>query len=121
MIVVALIAILARVALPTYSKYVVKSRARASTADLSGLALSLENTYQLTLAYPTYAAGTVATTTLFPAWSPTQTAYFGYTLTSAPTGYTLTATGSGTASGCNLTLTNAGAKTATSTCGFTTW
>ncbi len=121
MVTVALIAILARLALPVYSQYVLKSRARAATADLAGLALSLENNYQLQLAYPVNAAGTAATTTLFPAWAPTQTAYFSYSLTSTTTSYTLKATGTGTALSCDMTLSNTGVKTATSKCGFTTW
>ncbi|WP_444718795.1 type IV pilin protein [Paucibacter hankyongi] len=121
MIALAVTAILAAVALPSYSSYVNKSRAKGASADLAALALNLENQYQLQLKYTVYAAGTVANNTLFTAWSPTQSSFFSYTLVSTASSYTLTATGKDKLSGCNLTLDNLNTRTASSSCGFTTW
>ena len=121
MIAVALVGILTALALPSYQSYMLKARAKDASADLAALALNMENRYQLQLAYPVYAAGTVATSTLFPAWAPTQAASFSYTLVSTATSYTLTASGTGGATGCNLSLDQANSRTASSACGFTTW
>lgn len=46
MIVVAIVAILAAIALPSYERYVKKSRARGASADLVALSLTLENRFQ---------------------------------------------------------------------------
>ncbi|MCV2348505.1 hypothetical protein LNV06_01825 [Paucibacter sp. Y2R2-4] len=81
----------------------------------------MENNFQLQLKYPVNAAGTVASNTNFKAWSPAQSAYFNYTLVSTASSYTLTATGKDKLSGCNLTLDNLNTRTASSSCGFTTW
>lgn len=121
MIAVVVLGILAAIAIPSYTSYVNKSRAKSGSADLAALALNMENRYQLQLSYPVNAAGTVATTTMFPAWAPTQSAYFNYTLVSTATSYTLTATGKGSLASCVLTLNNSNTRTATNACGFTTW
>jgi len=121
MIAVAVLAIISALALPSYQSYVNKSRAKSASADLAALALNMENRYQLQLVYPVNAAGTAATTTMFPAWAPTQAAYFTYTLVSTTSSYTLTATGKSSLSGCNLTLNNSNTRSASSSCGFTTW
>lgn len=118
---VAVIAILAAVALPSYTGYIKKSRAKSASADLAALALNMENRYQLQLSYPVYAANTVASNSVFSAWSPTQASYFAYTMVSTASSYTLTATGKGGSAGCNLTLNNLNTRTASSACGFTTW
>ncbi|MCV2355820.1 hypothetical protein LNV09_16885 [Paucibacter sp. B2R-40] len=98
-----------------------KSRAKSASADLAALALNMENRYQLQLTYPVYAANTAATTTIFSAWSPTQASYFNYTMVSTASSYTLTATGKGSSAGCTITLDNLNARTASSSCGFTSW
>ncbi|MFY7863823.1 type IV pilin protein [Roseateles sp.] len=121
MVALAVAGILAAIALPSYSSYVNKSRARGASADLSALALNMENSFQLQLKYPVNPAVTVASNTNFKAWSPTQSAHFNYTLVSTASSYTLTATGKDKLSGCNLTLDNLNARTASSSCGFTTW
>jgi type IV pilus assembly protein PilE len=121
MVAVAVIAILAAIALPSYANYIKKSRAKNASADLVALSLNLENQYQLHLVYPVNADGTAATTTLFSGWAPTQSDYFSYTMSSTTTTYTLTASGSGSLSGCNLTLDQKNQRTVTSACGFTSW
>lgn len=113
--------VLAAVALPAYSGFVKKSRARDAGADLAALALNMENVFQLQLAYPVSAADTVASTATFTAWSPTQASHFNYTLVSTANSYTLTATGKSSLDGCTMTLNQANARTATAACGFTTW
>ena len=123
MVAIVIIAILAAVAMPSYSFFITSGKAKDASADLTALALNFENTYQLQLQYPVNAAGTAATTTLFSGWSPTAASSFSYTVSSSSSSYTLTATGktgSGL-SGCVLTLDNSNARTATSQCGFTSW
>lgn len=121
MVAAIIVAILAGLALPAYTKYVNKSRAKSASADLAALALNMENRYQLQLSYPVYAANTAATNAIFSAWSPTQASHFSYTMASTASTYTLTATGQGSSAGCTLSLSHLNARTATSACGFTTW
>lgn len=91
MIVVALVAILAAVAMPMYSQYMAKSQARAASADLVALSLVLENRFQKTLTYPSYANVLIPPTIKaredddnltadFSAWVPTQGTVFDYTV-----------------------------------------
>ena len=136
MIVVAILGILAAIAYPAYQSYVTKSRALAAASDLVGMALALENTFQKTLAYPTYANETTipalpasrANSTGandFSAWAPSQSTYFNYKVTSTATTFTVKAAGKGSGSGmssnCTLTLTNNNVRAAASACGFTSW
>lgn len=121
MITLVVAGVLAAVAMPAYSGFVKKSRARDAGADLAALALNMENSFQLQLAYPVNAANTVASTSNFSAWSPTQASHFNYTLASTATSYTLTATGKSSLDGCVMTLNQANTRSASSACGFTTW
>lgn len=135
MVAVAIVAILARIALPSYKNYVTKSRAQAATSDLVGMALAMENDFQKTLAYPAYASTTIpalpasrsSATGLndFSAWSPAQSAYFSYAVSSSVSAFTVTATGNGSTmtSSCVLSLTNDNVRSAPAdnSCGFTSW
>ena len=123
MVAVAIVAILAAIAMPSYNYFITSSEAKNASADLTALALNFENTYQLQLQYPVYTTGTIATTALFSGWNPTAASYFSYTVSSSSSSYTLTATGKTGSSlnGCILTLDNSNARTATSQCGFTSW
>jgi len=119
LIVTAIVGILAAVALPSYQRYVMKSRAKAATADLVTLSLMVESRFQRTLAYPTGGtADTAATMTAFTGWDASQKVFFKYTYGFAAGDYTLTATGLGTTA-CTLTLTGSGVRNATgANCGF---
>ena len=116
MVAVAIVAILAAIAMPSYNYFITSSEAKNASSDLTALALNFENTYQLQLQYPVYTTGTTATTALFSGWNPTAASYFSYTVSSSSSSYTLTATGKTGSSlnGCILTLDNSNARTATS-------
>lgn len=89
MIVVAVVAILAALAMPAYNQYIAKSQARAASADLVALSLVMENRFQKTLTYPSYANVLIPPTIKarendtnltadFSAWVPTQGGIFDY-------------------------------------------
>ncbi len=122
LVAMALVAILAAIALPTYQTFVTKSRARSASADLMSLSTDLENTFQRTLAYPTLTTTTTANTAAATiAWSPAEDDFFTYTVVSSATAYTLTATGTGNLNGCNLSLTQSNTRTISSDCGMSSW
>ncbi len=108
MIVVAIIGILAAIALPSYDSYARRSRARTAVVDLMTLSVALENGFQRTLSYPSSnLVGTANVAEAFPAWSPSQGAFFNFSV--LPSGnprnaYTLSAAGTGSMTGCDLTL-----------------
>ena len=116
MIVVAIVAILAAIALPSYERYVKKSRARGASADLVALSLTLENRYQKSLEYPVQTNLNPVGNANFTAWNPAQGSYFTYSLTSTKTTYALTATARDTGWTCTLTLDEKNARNAASTC-----
>ena len=65
MIAVAVIAILAAIAWPSYANYVLRSKVRLAQGDLAALVANVENHRQRTLAYPA-ASGTAQ----FRGWVP---------------------------------------------------
>lgn len=141
MITVAIIAILAAIALPSYGNYIKKSRANNAASDLVTLSLMMENAYQKTLAYPatTITTGTTQTQTYISTntginWIPAESNNFDYKVTApstvsggtTATTYTLTAIGkTGTQNaGCTLSLTQANVRTISggAACGgMTSW
>lgn len=123
MIVVAIVAILAAIAMPSYTRFITKSQARAASADLVTLSLVLENRFQKNLAYPTYSNATIAPkhadrtppmTDDFSAWIPVQGDLFDYKITSTNSSYSLTAARKSGA--CTLTLDDRNVRNAASTC-----
>jgi type IV pilus assembly protein PilE len=130
LVVIAITAILAAIAVPSYSSYITKSRAKGASADLVALALVYEADFQTALAYPVFAANTPIPglpanrtgneATYFPSWVAAENSYYTYELSSSATTYSLTATDGGN---CTLTLDYQGARTATYGCGFgsTVW
>ena len=116
MIVVAIVAILAAIALPSYERYVKKSRARGASADLVALSLTLENRFQKSLNYPVHTNQNPVGHANFSAWSPAQGSSFTYAVTSTASSYTLTATARDSRWTCTLTLENTNARNAASSC-----
>ena len=116
MIVVAIVAILAAIALPSYERYVKKSRARGASADLVALSLALENRFQKSLAYPAHTNQNPVGHADFGAWSPAQGSHFTYALTSTASAYALTATARDSVWTCTLTLSQNNARNAASAC-----
>ena len=123
LIVVAIVAILAAIAMPSYTRFITKSQARAASADLVTLSLVLENHLQRTLGYPAYTNATIAPKLAdrtppmekdFAAWTPVQGDLFNYKITSTSSGYTLTAERKSGA--CTLTLDDRNVRNAASTC-----
>ena len=51
-IVMAIIAILASISVPSYSRYIAREKLRTVQSDLEVLSLKLENRYQRVLSYP---------------------------------------------------------------------
>lgn len=106
MIVVAIVAILAAIALPSYDAYILRSRVPPGLDALTSAATRLEQRYQDT---GNYANGGACGVTL-----PTP-ANFTVTcaLANADQNFTLTSTGTGRMAGYVYTLTSAGARATT--------
>ena len=105
MIVVAILAIIAAVALPSYRAYVMRSRVPVAFDMLTSYAARMEQTYQDT---GSYGAATC---------TPTAPTGNNFTLTcvigNSGQSYVATATGSGTMSGYAFTINNAGVRATT--------
>jgi type IV pilus assembly protein PilE len=99
MIVVAIVAILAAIALPNYSDYMLRGRLVEAAATLSGHRVKMEQFYQDNRMYTNAcAAGSVAV-------KPADTANFAYTCTIPDAqSYTVTATGLGSIAGFVFTV-----------------
>ena len=99
MITVAIVAILAAVALPSYSRYVLRARITDGLAGVSDLRLKMEQYFQDNRTYVgACAAGTVAPL-------PATTANFSYACSGLSTSaYTVTATGVGVMAGFVYTI-----------------
>ena len=102
MIVVAIIAILATIALPSYNNYIKRAHIKTAQSDLVTLGLVLEGSYQRKLEYPVITAtNTDAVKKALLTWQPTEN-IFTYAVTSTTSGYTITAT----KDTCTMTMTN---------------
>lgn len=125
MIVVAIVAILASIAVPSYQNSIIKSQIKEAQTNLIALSLTAENRYQRTLKYPIYDLTNTAQIQAeaeFKMWNPTSNT-FSYAYKSEDgSEYLLTATGTGSRlSGCVLTISNAGTKAATGCSVSTGW
>jgi type IV pilus assembly protein PilE len=91
MIAVAIIAILAAIAIPSYSEYVRRGRITEAISTLSGMRVKMEQFFQDNRTY----AGACVAGTVAP--KPVDTTNFAYTCPGPPdaTTYTVTATGLG--------------------------
>lgn len=106
MVVVAIIGILAAIALPAYSDYVLRARLTEATNELSSMRSRMEQFFQDNRTY----AGGPCTTTV-------NTQSFAVACGAAPTAtaYTITATGGGQASGFTYTINQNGVRATTAT------
>jgi type IV pilus assembly protein PilE len=88
MIVVAIIGLLAAIAVPSYREYVQRARAAEATGTLADMRIRMEQFFQDNR---TYVGGPCAAPT------GTNTTFFGFACSAAPTAttYTLAATGTG--------------------------
>ena len=120
MIVVAIIAILASIALPLYSDYVLRGKIRTAQSDLMALSSTVENHRQRTLGYPATDAAAKK------GWNAaTKAGQFTYTYTAGSGGYELKAVAGsalGKASGCTLKLGAGNSRTISGNCaGLSDW
>ena len=107
---IAIVAILAAIAVPSYSSFVFSGELKTAQSDVKALALQFENRYQRALAYHTVTASTSLTTT-FSGWAPASKK-FTFSAVGSSTAYTITAAGSGSGySGCSIVLTESGTCT----------
>jgi type IV pilus assembly protein PilE len=105
-VVIVIAAILSMIAANAYGNYLARAKVQAAKADLTALALNLENELQRNLVYGTHSdISTQAIEGFYKGWVPSQASSFTYRLTSSPTSYTLTADGiSGPLANCQLKL-----------------
>ena len=119
MIVLAIVAILSSIALPSYKTYTAKQKARSAQSDLVSLSMNMENYLQNTTSYPSTTTSTTATQTALSGWTPASAGNFTYTISSVTQpsttsngSYVLTASGIGSAlAGCTISLSSANART----------
>lgn len=99
MIVVAIVAILAAVAIPSYTEYIQRSRIIESTSTLASMRVKMEQYFQDNRTYVgACTAGTVAPT-------PIATQFFAYGCSGlADRAYLITATGAGAMAGFGFTI-----------------
>jgi type IV pilus assembly protein PilE len=110
MITIAIIAILAAVAIPSYSEYVRRGRITEAVSALSGMRVKMEQYFQDNRTYVgACAAGTVAP-------KPTDSTNFAFTCpTLAATAYTVTATGQGGLAGFQYSIDQSNVRSTTMT------
>ena len=113
MVVVAVIGILAAVALPAYSNYVIRGKIPDATSNLAIKRVAMEQYYQDSVPH-TYVGGPACNTdTAGP--SPASSQYYTFSCTGAgaPTAstYNITATGTGTMAGFTYTIDETNDKT----------
>jgi len=123
MVAVIILAILAAIAMPMYSNYITKAKARSAQSDLVALSLVLESLYQRNLKYidstgEKTVSDYLTTNTMAGSWQPSADT-FDYKLTVTTTTYSLKATGKDRNNGCEITLNNANSRgiTGGSACG----
>lgn len=107
MVVIAIVAILAAVALPAYSDYVIRGRIPQATNNLSSLGAKLEQYYQDNRKY----TGACANGTVAPLPPRDNFDYTCPTLTDLT--FTIVATGNGSMSGFTYSFNQASARTTT--------
>jgi type IV pilus assembly protein PilE len=110
MITVAIVAILAAVALPTYSDYIRRGRLTEALSALAAQRVKMEQFFQDNRTY----AGACAAGTVAPPITTPNVTYVCTIVAGPPSTYTITATGVGTVAGFVYTLTDANVRATTS-------
>ena len=105
MIVVAIVAILSAIALPSYRDYVLRGQLTDARSQLSVWAARMEQSYQDNRNYG--ASGGACGITV------ANTQYFTYSCTNTGQAFTLTATGTGGTAGFSYTINQTSARTST--------
>ena len=111
MIVVAIIGILASIAIPAYSEYIVKSKIAHAHSTLSTKRVQMEQFFQDNHTYYQAAAGAVPEISSPACATDNAQKYFNYTCAPVANAYALTATGKDEMSGFVFTINQANAKT----------
>lgn len=111
MITVAIVAILAAVALPSYSDYILRGHLVTLTNDLQATRAKMEQYYQDNRTY--VAVGTITPPCTSTAASYTAPTPYSLSCVSTSTTFKATATGAGIVNGFIYTVDNADAKTST--------
>lgn len=122
MIVVAIVAILATVIIPSYSSYIKRGKVSEATSSLAGLRVTMEQYYQDNRTYIT-AAGTCgisATLVATQNFSYTCGGAFNNTNGATATAYVISAVGLGSLAGIGYTIDQQNAKTSNMTAPATT-
>jgi type IV pilus assembly protein PilE len=104
MVVVAIVAILAKVAFPVYSNYVIRGKIPEATSNLSSKRVQMEQSYQDNRTYVGASACTNDTT---------SSKYFTFSCAATATTYTLTATGTSSMAGFTYTIDQSNVKQTT--------
>jgi type IV pilus assembly protein PilE len=105
MIVVAIVAILSAVALPSYTRYITRSHIPEATQALASWQLKMEQWFQDNQTYLAISGGSCGVA------SPSSSSYFTFSCSaSSKTAYTLHATGYGRMAGFNYTVDQDGSK-----------
>ncbi|MFC6166812.1 type IV pilin protein [Acinetobacter terrestris] len=129
MVTVVILGILAAIAMPMYSNYITKAKARNAQSDLVALSLVIESLYQRNLKYIASTADDQDVSAYLTAnrmtgiWQPAADT-FDYKITATTSTYTLKAIGRERNANCDLTLDNKNERTfvKTSGCGgLTSW
>jgi type IV pilus assembly protein PilE len=114
MITVAIVAIIAAIAVPSYSDYVTRSRLVEAKSGLADMRTRLEQHFLDNRAYPTAciapASGPAGAGKVY---LPGDTKFFTFTCDLTATTYTVTATGTGTMAGFAFTVDQANARRTT--------
>jgi type IV pilus assembly protein PilE len=110
LVALAIVAILAAIAVPSYSSFVFSGELKTGQSDSKALALQFENRYQRALSYPVVTSAT-SLSTLFSGWAPASKRFI-FSAVGTTSAYTITATGSGSGyAGCTIVLTESGSCT----------